>query len=269
MALVTSQESTDKVYMVVKCPLKGVLRNPEDSQSHNSMQSLAQGVLKSNKFQEIIEKLVQETNQTVIVAYQFINLYSLNFLANNPNPEHFPKINIDFVSDVLRTVGSGRTNILSYVNKKNAVNITQKLDFLNFYNNVFSDIICCNGYEEPPSLHKWAILEETAKEMLTCIKNNISAHFITYVNRYINLIFKNPANAILKKIKDKEEREAAQRDLNRELRHLKKALIDDNVDLVDIKYRSWVRRNRILLFPKNVVVSVPYDLKPPSRCPTT
>ena len=77
-------DKNEQIYKVIKVPLKSVIKNK-----------------KYDKIQPIIENTVKEINQLVILGYQFLKLYLLDKFNNN---KEFPKINKQFILDILKTI---------------------------------------------------------------------------------------------------------------------------------------------------------------------
>ena len=81
-------ENNKNIYRIVKYPLKSVLKHYD-------------------KIQPIIENAVIDINDITILGYQFIKLYFINKFNKK---EELPKLNKQFVLDVLKTVSSSKTN---------------------------------------------------------------------------------------------------------------------------------------------------------------
>ena len=77
-----------------------------------------------------------------------------------------------------------------------------KSDIKQFNDNEFSKLI----NDKISYSNMTHIVEQTAKEMITCIETNISTHFIKHLFRYINCLFKDPKTQHIKLEKDKEKR---------------------------------------------------------------
>jgi hypothetical protein len=89
--------------------------------------------------------------------------------------------------------------------------------------------------------------------MITCINNNISIHFIKYLGKYINELFKNPVSKQIKEnYKDKKVRKEMYKQLNLEIKQLKNDLFNDKIEESNIKYHQWIKTNRPLLFPNKI-----------------
>jgi len=225
----------EQVYRIIKCPLKCVLK-------------------KYDILHPIIEKAVVDMNEIVILSYQFIRMYLLNKFNHN---QEFPKINKQFVLDVIKTISSPKSNSGQKTKEENIKNIKDKADMKRFYNDVFCKLVdkkLCYS-------NKTFILAQTANEMITCINTNISTHFVKHLFKYINCLFKEPKSLEIKKEKNKEKRKELYKELNQEIRELKSDLINNKIENSKEEYHSWIRENKGFLFPNKVNKSVAYDVK--------
>ncbi len=224
-----------QVYKIIKCPLKSILK-------------------KSDIILPIIENTVKEINQFVIIGYQFVKLYLLTKYTNNID---LPTINKQFILDVLKTISTSETNRGKKTKDENIKNKDLKNDIKLFYENTFSKITNI----ELSITNKTHILEQTANEMLTCIKTNISTHFIKHLFKYINILFKYPKTNLIKQEKDKLKRKELYKELNEEIRYLKSDLINNKIELSKEEYHQWIKDNKKYLYPEKVTKSVAYDVK--------
>jgi len=224
-----------QVYRMVKCPLKAVLKNYD-------------------KLQPIIEDAVKDINMFVINGYQFIRLYLLDKFKNNLE---FPNIDKNFILDVLKTVGSSKDNRGKSNKDDNIKNKSTKDEMKTFYNDVYSKL---NNTKLIYS-NKTHILEQTAKEMITCLKTNISTHFIKHLFKYINCLFKEPRNILIKQEKNKDKRKEMYKELNEDIRNLKSDLINGKIEKSKEEYHEWITENKKYLFPDKITKSIAYDVK--------
>lgn len=228
-------KNNEQVYRVIKCPLKAVLKEYD-------------------KLQPIIDEVVRDINKFVIIGYQFIRLYLLDKFCNKKD---FPVVNKDFILDVLKTISSSNTN-RGKINKDDKIkNKLCKDDLKLFYTNIFSKLV----NEKLSYTNKTYILEQTAKEMLTCLETNISTHFIKHLSKYINCLFKNPKSQEIKLENDKEKRKQMYKELNAEIRNLKSDLINNRIIDSKIEYHNWINENKKFLYPEKITKSVAYDVK--------
>lgn len=100
-----------------------------------------------------------------------------------------------------------------------------------------------------------------AKEMTTCIKTNISIHFLKHLYKYINIKFKKPKTEEIKKNKDKSKRKELYKELNTDIRNLKSDIIERKIIDSKEEYHERIKDNINLLLPNNFTKSIPYDIK--------
>ena len=224
-----------QVYRIIKCPLKSVLKNYD-------------------KLQPIIEDAVRDINLFVINGYQFIRLYLLDKFKNNLE---FPNIDKNFILDVLKNVGTSKDNRGKSNKEENIKNKSNKDEMKTFYTNVYSKL---NNTKLIYS-NKTHILEQTAKEMITCLKTNISTHFIKHLFKYINCLFKEPRNILIKQEKNKDKRKEMYKELNEDIRNLKSDLINGKIEKSKEEYHKWINENKKYLFPDKITKSIAYDVK--------
>ncbi len=225
----------EQIFRMVKCPLKSVLKNYDI-------------------IQPIIENAVKDINQLVIYGYQFIRLYFLDKFNKN---EDLPTINKSFILDILKTIGTTKTNKGKQKTDTKIANKDTKTDIRKFYDNEFSKLV-----DEKISYSNMThIVEQTAKEMITCIETNISTHFVKYLFKYINCLFKIPKTKLIKQEKDKEIRKQLYKELNKEIRELKSDLINNKIEESKEEYHQWIKENKKYLFPEKVTKNVAYDVK--------
>lgn len=225
----------EKIYRMIKCPLKSILKNYDI-------------------IHPLIENTVKDINQFVIYGYQFIRLYLLHKYNKN---EELPIINKGFILDVLKTIGNTETNRGKQKTEDKIKNKDIKTDIKKYYEDEFKHLIDTKlSYS-----NKTHILEQTAKEMLTCIETNISTHFIKYLFKYINCLFKIPKSKLIKQEKDKEKRKELYKELNKEIRELKSDLINNKIEESKEEYHKWIKENKKYLFPEKITKNVAYDVK--------
>jgi hypothetical protein len=215
--------------------------------------SLKVPLTKILKYQDIIiprlEDAVLRTNQFVTVGYEFLKLFILRTLENG---QELSIINKAFIKRIFSLIGSG--------SKQGRKCKTIENDPISiFYNEVFSKIYST----KLDSIHLSYILTQAAEEILKCLETNLKTHFIKYINKYINVIIRNPVVSEIKKNKEKlnkEERKVLYNKINNEVKHIK----DDVIGLSDIKednkYFQFITELRTLL-PNDIQKSVAYDIK--------
>lgn len=229
-------KKNEKIYKVIKVPLKSIVKN-------------------YNKIQSIIENTVKDINQLVILGYQFLRLFLLDKFNNNQN---FPTINKQFILDILKTIGINETTRGKSTNIDKIKNKSLKDELKIFYNTVFYNLVDTR----PNITNKSHILEQTAKEMVTCINSNISLHFVKHLSKYINELFKNPISKLIKEtFISKNVRKELYKNLNSDIRNLKNDLFNDKIEDSKPIYHQWILNKRSFLFPDKINISIPYDVK--------
>jgi len=168
-------EDNEQVYITIKCPLKSVLKQ-------------------FVTIQPILDNTIKDMNQLVIYTYQFIRLYFIDKFNGN---KELPELNKYFILDCMKIIGTSETNRGKQKNEDKIKNKEIKDDIKIFNDNIFSKIV----NEKISYSNKSFILEQIAKEMITCIKTNTSTHFLKHLYKYINIKFKKPKNDEIKKIK--------------------------------------------------------------------
>jgi len=229
------KELNEQVYRTIKCPLKSVLKEYKT-------------------LQPIIEQCVKDVNEIIILGYQFIRLYLLDKFVNN---KELPIINKQFILDVLKTVSSTETNKGKQKTENKIKNKSVKDDIKLFYENTFYKLV----NKTLSYSNKTFILEQMAKEMTTCIKTNISTHFLKHLYKYINIKFKKPKSEEIKKEKDKNKRKELYKELNADIRNLKSDIVDRHILNSKEEYHQWIKDNINLLLPDKFTKSIPYDIK--------
>ena len=84
-----------------------------------------------------------------------------------------------------------------------------------FYNEEFSKLVSLSETKKPSYSNKTHIVSITANEMITCIKTNISTHFVKNLFKYINCLFKQSKSLEIKKETNKEKRKELYKNLER------------------------------------------------------
>jgi hypothetical protein len=97
--------------------------------------------------------------------------------------------------------------------------------------------------------------------MATCITTNIATHFLKYLYKLINILFRNPVKEDIKTIQDNAERKRRYALFNAEIRGLKSDLIEDKIETSDPKYHQWIRETRPFLYPAKLLKNLAYDVK--------
>lgn len=218
------EEPPDDFFKCVKVSLKHVLKHYEINQTK-------------------INETVVKANKIVIHTLQFMKLYLLDFYNNHSS---LPKIDKEFINCCMKILcnekASGRPP------KKEIKELKDKLKL--FYNEHYKPL---RQDEELDYTYMNTILDYLTIDILTMYENNIKQHYIDYVERYVNVVWKQKfmTNQIRKVKKTKKNREAGVRNLNTQLRKIKNDLlnIENNEYKSKFYYHQWIQENHKLVIP--------------------
>jgi hypothetical protein len=222
-----NKKPPDKI-VVVKCPLKKILKNPDDK-------------LK-------IFDVCFRTNKLVIHTYQFLRLWILNKYTNN---EIIPEITKDtikmtFKCLILETRGP----------KSKGENLILLNEFNEFYKNHYKE----NGLiSKIDGSHLSQILEYMSTDMITNIENNIKMNFFKYVNRFVNSSFKKINSDLIENAEKKDKFELRKK-LNKDIYLIKQDFLNNTLNS-DSKYHEWIKTHKSNIFPKDFKNSYTFDVE--------
>lgn len=132
------------------------------------------------------------------ISLLFIRLFILD-QYNKKIP--LPIIDEDFMINVLQTVCNRHRK--PNVSKSKTIKKLTQTQLDNFYRYEFLPLV---GETRPLYENKSYILNEHKTQLLTCLSNNLSAHFLEYLNKYLNRLFRFPQQEIIKQEVDKQKR---------------------------------------------------------------
>lgn len=120
-------------------------------------------------------------NKIIIQTYQFINLYLLHLYENNLA---FPLLNIDFIKNIIKTI-TIRNDTRGKQPTKNTQEIltTLKKFYTDHYKHCILDVDIMNDTKLN------YIMAYEVIDIVKNINNNISEHFVDYVNKFVNTSF--------------------------------------------------------------------------------
>ena len=218
------EKPPDEFFKCVKISLKHALKHYEINQP-----KINQTAIKAHKI--------------VIHTLQFMKLYLLDYYDKNSN---LPKIDKEFINSCMKIICKEKTT--GRPPKKEIKELKEKLT--TFYNLHYKSL-CQN--EELDYTHMNTILDYLTIDILTMYENNIKLHYIEYVERYVNVIWKRKflTNQIRKIKKTKKDKDTAVRKLNTQLRKIKSDLL--NIENTTYKsnsfYHKWIQEQHKLIVP--------------------
>ena len=146
-------------YKTIKTSLKSIVKYPESI--------------------DTVNKAVININKIIIHTYQFFKLYYLHKYTNN---ENIPVINNKFINAIMKTVCI--KNPSGSKPKQETIILQQQLS--TFYDNHYKDLMSDDDDLYYTQLN--TVLDYESITVVTGLKNHISEHFETFMNRYINVL---------------------------------------------------------------------------------
>jgi len=234
------KEKPPEFFKSVKTSLKSILKHPD---------------INTPKINEAVIK----ANKIVIHTLQFLKLYLLHYYENNNNS--LPKISKELINSTMKILcnekAQGRPPKQEIKELKEKLTAFYKENYQPFTQNDPLDYTHLN-----------TVLDYLKEDVLTMYENNIQLHYVEYVERYVNAIWKKKfiTEKIRKLGKMKAERETRIRNLCSELRKIKNDLlsVDKKEYTSKCYYHKWIteQRNHVLPSKKKFEKdNIYYDLK--------
>ena len=194
-------------------------------------------------------------NKIIIHSLQFLKLYLIHLYDTETQ---FPVINKQFITSVMKTVCTSTTS-----QGRRPSESTQgiKDTLKSFYDLHYSHL---QG-EELNYTYMNTVLDYLAIDIITMFENNIKQHYIEYIERYVNVIWRKKimVKLIKKKFKTTKTRTTAVYKLCNQLRHIKNDIINCNESKKSSKiYHDWIDSEIENILPQKEFKndSVYYDL---------
>uniref|UniRef100_A0A6C0AT92 Uncharacterized protein n=1 Tax=viral metagenome TaxID=1070528 RepID=A0A6C0AT92_9ZZZZ len=236
------KEKPPEFFKSTKTSLKSILKHPEINTS-------------------IINDAVMRANKMVIHTLQYLKLYLLDYYEKHNHT--LPVINKEFINNSMKVVCGEKEEKRGKPPSDETIALKEKLT--SFYNEHYlpttqNDRINYTGLN--------TVMDYLKEDIMTMYENNIQLHYVDYVERFVNVVWKKKiiTEKIRKLYKTKAERETRIRCLCSELRKIKYDLL--NVDKSAYKsksyYHTWITEQRKHVLPnkkKYEKDSIYYDLK--------
>ena len=236
------KEKPPEFFKSVKTSLKSILKHPELNAT-------------------IINNAVVKSNKIVIHTLQFLKLYILDYYENNNGS--LPVISKELINNTMKVVCGEKEEKRGKPPKQETVLMKEKLTA--FYKEHYlpttqNDPIDYAGLN--------TVLDYLKEDVITMYENNIQLHYVDYVERYVNVVWKKKflTDKIRKLGKTKAERETRIRALCSELRKIKNDLLNVDTTVLTSKsyYHKWITEQKRNVLPKKTKYekkSIYYDLK--------
>lgn len=238
-----AKEKPHEFFKSTKTSLKSILKHPE---------------INTTKINDVVIK----AHKIVIHTLQFLKMYTLHHYQTHS--QTILIIDKVLILNVMKVVCGEKHTKTGKPPKKETVELTSKL--ASFYTEHYKP------YTQPEQLdyeYMSNVLSYLCEDIMTMYENNIQLHYVNYVERYVNVVWKKKMmiDKIRKIFPTKKEKEARIRQLEKELRKIKNDLL--NVDDVDENtslphYHKWITKQKKHILPdkeKFQKQSIYYDLK--------
>jgi transposase len=210
-------------FKCVKIPLQNILKNPDIN-----LPKITDAVIKCNKI--LINTLI------------FMKLYLLNHFEKN---NKLPEIDKVFVNSCMKILcnesGTGRPP------KKEIKELKDKLT--TFYNSDYKPLIKDTNLDYT---HLNTVLDYLTIGIITMYENNIKLHYVEYIERFVNIVWKKKET--ITKIKEENKEEDKQKELVnefcRQLRKIKTDILETTTEYKsDLKYHNWIKEIKKTITP--------------------
>ena len=237
-----AKEKPHEFFKSTKTSLKSILKHPE---------------INTTKINDVVIK----AHKIVIHTLQFLKLYILHhYEANN---HILPEMDKVLILNVMKVVCGEKHTNTGKPPKKETIELKDKL--ISFYNEHYKP------YTQPEQLdyeYMSNVLSYLCEDIMTMYENNIQLHYVDYVERFVNVVWKKKmlVEKIRKLFPSKKEKEARIRQLDTNLRKIKNDLlnVDKKVAYTSKSYyHTWIteQKKHILPIKKFQKRSIYYDLK--------
>ena len=206
-----------------------------------------------------INDAVIRANKIVIHTLQFMKLYLLHYYENNNHT--LPIINDEFINSCMKILCNEKS--AGRPPKPEIKALKDKLTA--FYNEHYKPTT-----QNDPIDYTYlnTALDYLTEDIQTMYENNIQNHYVEYIERYVNVIWKKQfiTEKIRKLSKTKKEREDRIRNLCNELRKIKNDLLNVDTTIFTSKsyYHKWIIEQKHFILPnkqKYEKNSIYYDIK--------
>jgi hypothetical protein len=210
-------------FKCVKIPLKHVLKNLDIN-----LPKITDAVIKCNKI--------------VINTLMFMKLYLLDYFEKN---NKLPEIDKVFVNSCMKILCN--ESVSGRPPKKEIKELKYKLTA--FYNSDYKPLIKDTDLDYT---HLNTVLDYLTIGIITMYENNIKLHYVEYIERYVNIVWKKKDTIV--KIKEENKDEEKQKELVNEfckqLRKIKTDILETTSEYKsDVKYHNWIKEIKKTITP--------------------
>lgn len=238
-----AKEKPPEFFKSTKTSLKSILKHPE---------------INTKKINDVVIK----AHKIVIHTLQFLKMYILHHYQTYSHT--IPTIDKILILNIMKVVCGEKHTKKGKPPKKETLELIENLT--SFYTEHYKP------YTQPEQLdyeYMSNVLSYLCEDIMTMYENNIQLHYVDYVERFVNVVWKKKmlVEKIRKIFPTKKEREARVRQLEKELRKIKNDLlnVDNNIEYISQPhYHNWITQQKKCILPnkdKFQKQSIYYDLK--------
>ena len=237
------KEKSPEFFKSTKTSLKSILKHPE---------------INTKKINDVVIK----AHKIVIHTLQFLKLYILHHY--NTDSHTLPIIDKVLILNIMKVICGEKHTNQGRLPKKETLELIENLT--SFYTEHYKP---CTQPEQLDYEYMSNMLSYLCEDIMTMYENNIQLHYVDYVERFVNVVWKK--KMLVEKIRrifpTKKEKETRIRQLERELRQIKNDLlnVEQNVAYTSRSYyHKWITQQKKHILPnkeKFQKQSIYYDLK--------
>lgn len=238
-----AKEKPPEFFKSTKTSLKSILKHPE---------------INTKKINDVVIK----AHKIVIHTLQFLKMYILHHYQTYSHT--IPTIDKVLILNIMKVVCGEKHTNQGRLPKKETLELIENLT--TFYTEHYKP------YTQPEQLdyeYMSNVLSYLCEDIMTMYENNIQLHYVDYVERFVNVVWKKKmlVDKIRKIFPTKKEKETRIRHLEKELRKIKNDLlnVESNVDYTaHPHYHKWITQQKKHILPdkeKFQKQSIYYDLK--------
>jgi hypothetical protein len=196
------------------------------------------------KYDFVIDNLIQSSNMCNKIVSHTLQLLKLYLLYRTDNKLDLPKIDKQFVNAVMKTVCKAPTQGRSPSESTQGIKENLKA----FYDTHYRDL----QKEELNYRYMNTVLDYLAIDIITMYENNIKQHFVEYVERYVNVVWRKKAlvKLIKQKYKTPKTRQERINKLCSAMRKVKNDILNPTKEKTSPTiYHSWIDKEITNILP--------------------
>eukprot|EP00835_Amoeboradix_gromovi_P000151 NODE_5_length_49639_cov_0.484336.p13 type:complete len:322 gc:universal NODE_5_length_49639_cov_0.484336:40963-39998(-) len=235
---------------------KSMKKPPDPNPTLPNYQSIKTSLKSVVRNDVIIDKLQEATKRANTIMTHGLHFLKLYMLHCYETGVPFPVLDKDFVKEVLKVSRKVATSGRPAGEKANTV---KKL-LREFYDEHYKAYVS----EEIPFTYMDTAVSHMAVEVITMYENNIKAHFVEYVERFVNVAWdkKDALMEIKNSDASSNQKQSMMSALCTQLRNMKTDLLSPSEEKTsDVMYHSWIDKQRPHVVPTRVLKEkVYYDI---------